>query len=154
MNIVMQIFDLSNLNVIMTSWRLKWLNSISVLTHSMPTTAYAVVFFIYGSMPSTAYAVLAQGSELLIVFVIRQRCYYTSSKLRHLQLSHSGRPKAEKVKTLQSKDKVIKRFLNVLWLDTWFLLKVIKMAGIQEHAQQKMAGMDWVNSISKSSESN
>ena len=66
-------------------------------------------------------------------------------KLRHLQLSHSGRPKAEKVKTLQSKDKVIKRFLNVLWLDTWFLLKVVKMAGMQEHAQQKMAGMDWVN---------
>ena len=83
-----------------------------MLTHSMPTTAYAVVFFIYGSMPSTAYAVLAQASQLLIVF--DKDVITLVPKFRHLQLSHSGRPKAEKVKTLQSKDKVIKRLLNVL----------------------------------------
>ena len=50
---------------------LKWLLYKNTLTQSMPTTAYAVVFFIYGSLPSTAYAVLPQGSQLLIVFVIR-----------------------------------------------------------------------------------
>ena len=28
-----------------------------------------------------------------------------------------------------------------------FLLKVVKMAGMQEYEQQKMDGMDWVNII-------
>ena len=34
----------------------------------MSTTAYAMVFTIYGSMPSTAYAVLAQGSKFFLLF--------------------------------------------------------------------------------------